>query len=157
MTTAVQSGIFHGHVRRTPPGNGSLFRPNGAVCSAACSSSSALNTDKRIQLYFLYMPQYYSKLSKACLRSPLLTPYSTTWWKTTLEKRNTTKSLRAARSAVRTKLILCVTCIGIPHSCRATVSIEINGEWYVCRENRKTRKLHEGPWRYFFPFIFHSD
>ena len=89
------------------------------------------------------MPQYYSKLSKACLRSPLLTPYSTTWWKTTLEKRNTTKSLRAARSAVRTKLILCVTCIGIPHSCRATVSIEINGEWDVCRENGKTRKLHQ--------------
>lgn len=89
------------------------------------------------------MPQYYSKLSKACLRSPLLTPYSTTWWKTTLEKRNTTKSLRAARSAVRTKLILCVTCIGIPHSCRATVSIEINGEWEVCRENGKTRKLHQ--------------
>lgn len=89
------------------------------------------------------MPQYNSKLSKACLRSPLWIPYSTTWWKTTLENRNTTKSLRAARSAVRTKLILCVTCIGIPHSCRATVSIEINGEWDVCTEDRKTRKLHQ--------------
>lgn len=66
--------------------------------------------------------------SKPCLMSPLFMQYSTASWMTITENRNTTKSLKAARSAVKIKLSLCVNFIGIPHSCRATVSMEINGE-----------------------------
>lgn len=144
MTTALQSDIFHDHVRRTSPRNGQFVSAQCCCMHCRMQQHSALNTEKRIQLYFLYTPHCYSKLSKACFRSPLLIQYSTRWWKTTLEKRNTTKSLRAARSAVRTKLILCVTCIGIPHSCRATASMEINGEWDVCRQKRKNKKIASG-------------
>lgn len=68
-----------------------------------------------------------------CLSSPFFTKQSTIWWKTTTENRNTTKSFKAAKRAVKTKLILCVNWIEIPQSWRATVNMDIKADWEVCK------------------------